>query len=138
MQCGVIQMPRKKHSKVNVPMIKTEDAEGHLLIMSKGNQTSFEEEGTLTSNNNNGVITWNCGDITHLNFIDEDFMFMYDAESNVITLTSGDKNIYYNLDDLKKLIEEKGLTIEEMDAILNNENDAEKGDEKDGSKKEDN
>ena len=131
-------MPRKKHSNVNVPMIKTEDNEGHLLIMSRGNQTTFEEEGTLTSNTNNGVITWNCGDITHLNFTDEDFMFMYDVESNIITLTSGEKNIYYNLDQLKKLIEEKGLTIEEMDAILTNKPDTEKGDEQDGNKEKDN
>ena len=40
-------MSNKKHSKVNVPMIKTEDAEGRLVIDSRSIQSTFDNEGTL-------------------------------------------------------------------------------------------
>lgn len=111
-------MPRKKYSKINVPMNKTTDLEGRLVIDSRGVQSTFDPDGTLTFNGNNGILTWNSGDITHLNFTSDDFSIMYDAESNLLTLTAGDKNIYYQLDTLKELIQEKGYTIEEMEKIL--------------------
>ena len=113
-------MPRKRHSQVNVPMVKTEDAEGRLVIESRSIQTTFDNEGTLTFNGNNGILTWNSGDLTHLNFTsDENFMIMFDAESGLITMTFGDKNIFYNLEDLKKQIQEIGYTTEELEKILN-------------------
>jgi len=113
-------MPRKRHSQVNVPMVKTEDAEGRLVIESRSIQTTFDNEGTLTFNGNNGILTWNSGDLTHLNFTsDDNFMIMFDAESGLITMTFGDKNIFYNLEDLKKQIQEIGYTTEELEKILN-------------------
>lgn len=118
-------MPRKHHSPINVPMNKTTDPEGRLVIDSRGVQTTFDPDGTLSFNVNNGILTWNSGDITHLNFTSDDFSIMYDAESNLLTLTAGDKNIYYQLDTLKELIQEKGYTIEEMEKILEEKNDTE-------------
>lgn len=113
-------MPRKRHSQTNVPMVKTEDAEGRLVIESRSIQTTFDNEGTLTFNGNNGILTWNSGDLTHLNFTsDDNFMIMFDAESGLITMTFGDKNIFYNLEDLKKQIQEIGYTTEELEKILN-------------------
>lgn len=113
-------MPRKRRSQVNVPMVKTEDAEGRLVIESRSIQTTFDNEGTLTFNGNNGILTWNSGDLTHLNFTsDDNFMIMFDAESGLITMTFGDKNIFYNLEDLKKQIQEIGYTTEELEKILN-------------------
>lgn len=109
-------MPNKHYA--DVQMIKTTDLEGRLVIDSKSVQTTFDKDGTLTFNENNGVLTWNSGDITHCNFTSDDFMIMFDAESCILTLTTGDKNIYYNLEDLKKMINEKGLTLEEMNKIL--------------------
>ena len=111
-------MGNKKHARINVPMIKTTDDEDRLVIDSRGVQSTFDMDGTLTSNNNNGVLTWNSGDITHLNFTGDDFMIMFDAESRILTLTAGDKNIYYTLDTLKELIQEKGMTIEEMEKLV--------------------
>ena len=113
-------MPRKRRSQVNVPMVKTEDAEGRLVIESRSIQTTFDNEGTLTFNGNNGILAWNSGDLTHLNFTsDDNFMIMFDAESGLITMTFGDKNIFYNLEDLKKQIQEIGYTTEELEKILN-------------------
>lgn len=113
-------MPRKRRSQVNVPIVKTEDAEGRLVIESRSIQTTFDNEGTLTFNGNNGILTWNSGDLTHLNFTsDDNFMIMFDAESGLITMTFGDKNIFYNLEDLKKQIQEIGYTTEELEKILN-------------------
>ena len=109
---------KKHHARINVPMIKTTDDEDRFVIDSRGVQTTFDMDGTLTSNNNNGVLTWNSGDITHLNFTGDDFMIMFDAESRILTLTAGDKNIYYTLDTLKELIQEKGMTIEEMEKLV--------------------
>jgi len=111
-------MPRKKHSSLNVPMIKTTDAEGRLVIDSKSIETTFDPDGTLTFNKNNGVLAWNCGDITHLNFLSDSFMIMFDAESGVITLTAEDKNIYYSIDKLREKVLTEGVTIEQMEAIL--------------------
>ena len=124
-------MPRKKYARINVPMQKTRDMEDRFVVDSLGIQSTFDPQGTLTFNGNNGVLTWNSGDITHLNFTSDDFMIMFDAESGLLTLTAGEKNIYYNLEDLKKMIQEKGLTIEEMDKILaaEKQNTEEKGDE---------
>lgn len=109
---------KKKHARINVPMTKTTDMEDRLVIDSLGIQSTFDPDGTLTFNGNNGIITWNSGDVTHLNFASDDFMIMYDAETRLITMTAGEKNIYYQLDDLMKQIMEKGYTIEEMDKIL--------------------
>ena len=121
-------MPRKRYSKVNVPMIKTEDAEGRLVIESRSIQTTFDNDGTLTFNANNGILTWNSGDLTHLNFTsDDNFMIMFDAESGLITMTFGDKNIFYNLEDLKKQIQEIGYTTEELEKILNKKETNEDG-----------
>lgn len=111
-------MPRKKHSSLNVPMIKTTDAEGRLVIDSKSIESTFDPDGTLTLNKNNGVLTWNCGDLTHLNFTSDNFMIMFDAESGVITLTAEDKNIYYSIDKLREKVLTEGVTIEQMEAIL--------------------
>lgn len=117
-------MPRKRHSQVNVPMVKTEDAEGRLVIESRSIQSTFDNDGTLTFNGNNGILTWNSGDLTHLNFTsDENFMIMFDAESGLITMTFGDKNIFYNLEDLKKQIQEIGYTTEELEKILEEKNE---------------
>ena len=117
-------MSNKKHSKVNVPMIKTEDAEGRLVIDSRGIQSTFDNEGTLTFNGNNGVLTWNSGDLTHLNFTSNDnFMIMFDAESGLLTLTFNGKNIFYNLDDLGKEIEKIGYTAEQLEKILEEKNE---------------
>ena len=80
-------MPKKHYA--DVQMIKTTDLEGRLVIDSKSVQTTFDKDGTLTFNEDNGVLTWNSGDITHCNF-----------------------------EDLKKMIKEKGLTLEEMNKIL--------------------
>lgn len=109
---------KKKYSRINVPMIKTTDDEDRLVIDSLGIQSTFDPEGTLTFNGTNGVLTWNSGDITHLNFTSDDFMIMFDGETGLITITAGDKNIYYQIDDLKKQIQEKGYTLEQMDKIL--------------------
>lgn len=111
-------MPRKKHSSLNVPMIKTTDAEGRLVIDSKSIESTFDPDGTLTLNKNNGVLTWNCGDLTHLNFLSDSFMIMFDAESGVVTLTAEDKNIYYSIDKLREKVLTEGVTIEQMEAIL--------------------
>ena len=115
----------KKHSNINVPMTKTTDLEDRLVIDSLGIQSTFDNDGTLTFNSNNGVLTWNSGDITHLNFTSDDFMIMFDGETGIITMTAGDKNIYYQIDDLKKQILEKGFTLEEMEKILEEKNDKE-------------
>ena len=132
-------MGKKHHSSVNVPMIKTTDPEGHLVIDSRSIETTFDDEGTLTFNKNNGVLAWNCGDVTHLNFTSNDFMIIFDAESNILTLTSGEKNIYYDLDKLKEIINEQGLTIQDMDKILaEEEKNTIKGDEENGNKEENN
>lgn len=123
-------MSKKKHARINVPMQKTTDMDDRLVIDSLGIQSTFDPEGTLTFNGHNGVITWNSGDVTHLNFSSDEFMIMFDAESNLLTLTSKDKNIYYNLDDLKKQIESIGKTTEEMEELLKEqENNTQKGDE---------
>lgn len=123
-------MSKKKHARINVPMYKTTDMDDRLVIDSLGIQSTFDPEGTLTFNGHNGVITWNSGDVTHLNFSSDEFMIMFDAESNLLTLTSKDKNIYYNLDDLKKQIESIGKTTEEMEELLKEqENNTQKGDE---------
>ena len=118
-------MPRKHHSMHNVPMTKTLDPEGRTTIDSRGVQTTFDEDGTLTFNMNNGILVWNSGDITHMNFTSNDFMIIFDAESNILTLTSKDKNICYDLDKLKAEIEAKGLTTDEMDAALEQLNNTE-------------
>ena len=127
---------KKKYSKINVPMIKTTDDEGRLIIDSRSIQSTFDNDGTLTFNSNNGVLTWNSGDITHLNFTSDDFMIMFDGETGIITMTAGDKNIYYQIDDLKKQILEKGFTQEEMEQILaemeNNNTNTEKETKEDG------
>lgn len=111
----------KKYGRTNVPMTKTTDLEDRLVIDSLGIQSTFDPEGTLTFNGTNGVLTWNSGDITHLNFTSDDFMIMFDGETGIITMTAGDKNIYYHIDDLKKQIQEKGFTVEEMEKILEEE-----------------
>ena len=112
-------MSKKKHARINVPMYKTTDMDDRLVIDSLGIQSTFDPDGTLTS-----------GDVTHLNFSSDEFMIMFDAESNLLTLTSKDKNIYYNLDDLKKQIESIGKTTEEMEELLKEqENNTQKGDE---------
>lgn len=116
---------KKKYSKTNVPMTKTTDLEDRLVIDSLGIQSTFDPEGTLTFNGTNGVLTWNSGDITHLNFTSDDFMIMFDGETGIITMTAGDKNIYYQIDDLKKQIQEKGYTVEEMEKILEEKNGTE-------------
>lgn len=116
---------KKKYSRINVPMIKTTDDEDRLVIDSLGIQSTFDPEGTLTFNRTNGVLTWNSGDITHLNFTSDDFMIMFDGETGIITMTAGDKNIYYQIDDLKKQILEKGFSLEEMEKILEEKNDTE-------------
>lgn len=134
-------MSKKKYSRINVPMTKTTDAEGRLVIDSKSIQSTFDPDGTLTFNCNSGVLTWNSGDITHLNFTSDDFMIMFDAETGLLTMSSGDKHIYYIIDDLKKQIQEKGFTEEELNKMLielENNNKNEKGDNENGSKKEDN
>ena len=142
-------MSKKHHSSINVPMTKTTDAEGRLVIDSKSIQSTFDPDGTLTFNCNSGVLTWNSGDITHLNFTSDDFMIMFDAETGLITMSAGDKHIYYIIDDLKKQIQEKGFTEEELNKMLIElENNARKEMEEDynnkmeeisdGSKKEDN
>ena len=113
----------KKYSRKNVPMTKTTDLEDRLVIDSLGIQSTFDPEGTLTFNGTNGVLTWNSGDITHLNFTSDDFMIMFDGETGIITMTAGDKNIYYHIDDLKKQIQEKGFTLEEMEKILEEQNE---------------
>ena len=115
----------KKYSRKNVPMTKTTDLEDRLVIDSLGIQSTFDPEGTLTFNGTNGVLTWNSGDITHLNFTSDDFMIMFDSETGIITMTAGDKNIYYQIDDLKKQIQEKGYTVEEMEKILEEKNGTE-------------
>lgn len=116
---------KKKYSKTNVPMTKTTDLEDRLVIDSLGIQSTFDPEGTLTFNGTNGTLTWNSGDITHLNFTSDDFMIMFDGETGIITMTAGDKNIYYQIDDLKKQILEKGFSLEEMEKILEEKNGAE-------------
>ena len=132
-------MPKKHHSPINVPMIKTTDDEGRLVIDSKSIQSTFDPDGTLTFNNNNGILTWNSGDLTHLNFTSDDFMIMFDGETGLLTMTAGDKHIYYIIDDLKKQIQEKGFTEEELNKMLIElENNNKKRDKKDGSKEEDN
>lgn len=108
-------------------MIKTTDMEGRIVIDSRSIETTFDNDGTLTLNKNNGILTWNAGDITHLNFTSDNFMIMFDAESNIITLTSGEKNIYYDLNNLKQMIQDQGLTIEEMEKILNAKGDTQNG-----------
>lgn len=120
-------MPRKKYERINVPMIKTRDPEDRFVVDSLGIQSTFDPQGTLTFNGNNGILTWNSGDITHVNFTSDDFTIMFDAESGIIIMTAGEKNIYYNIDALKELIQKQGYTIEEMEKILAEE----KGDEKD-------
>lgn len=115
----------KKHARKNIPMTKTTDLENRLVIDSLGIQSTFDPEGTLTFNGTNGVLTWNSGDITHLNFTSDNFMIMFDGETGLITITTGDKNIYYQIDDLKKQILEKGFTVEEMEKILEEKNGAE-------------
>ena len=131
-------MPKKKHASINVPMIKTTDAEDRLVIDSLGIQSTFDPDGTLTFNGTNGVLTWNSGDVTHLNFTIDNFAIMFDAESRLITMTAGEKNIFYQLDDLIKQILEKGYTIEEMEKILaETENDTQKGDEQNGDEETD-
>ena len=125
-------MSKKKYSRVNVPMVKTIDPEDRMVIDSMSIETTFDPEGTLTFNKNNGVLTWNSGDITHLNFTGEDFMILFDAESGLLTLTAGDKNIYYELTSLKEQILEKGLTVEEMEKLIaeeENKNNNTKGDD---------
>lgn len=111
-------MPRKKYARINVPMIKTHDMEDRYVVESLSIQSTFDPQGTLTFNQNNGILTWNSGDITHLNFTSDDFMIMFDAETGLLTLSAGDKSIFYNLEDLKKQITEKGYTVEEMEAEL--------------------
>ena len=123
----MINVARKKFSRINVPMIKTTDMEGRIVIDSRSIETTFDNDGTLTLNKNNGILTWNAGDITHLNFTSDNFMIMFDAESNIITLTSGEKNIYYDLNNLKQMIQDQGLTIEEMEKILNAKGDTQNG-----------
>lgn len=120
-------MPRKKYERINVPMVKTRDPEDRFVVDSLGIQSTFDPQGTLTFNGNNGILTWNSGDITHVNFTSDDFTIMFDAESGIIIMTAGEKNIYYNIDALKELIQKQGYTIEEMEKILAEE----KGDEKD-------
>lgn len=119
-------MPRKKYLRINVPMVKTHDAEDRYVVDSLGIQSTFDPQGTLTFNSSNGILTWNSGDLTHLNFTCDDFMIMFDAETGLLTLTAGDKNIFYNLEDLKKQITEKGYTMEEMDKILKEKEEEEK------------
>ena len=111
-------MAKHKHARVNVPMVKTYDQDDRYLIDSLGVQSTFDPEGTLTFNGNNGVLTWNSGSVTNINIVDEDFLLLYDVETGLLTLTTGDKNIWYSIEDLKKLIMERGLTIEEMEAQL--------------------
>ena len=120
---------KKFKRRANVPMIKTTDPEGHYVVESIGNTTSFHEEGTLTFNGNNGILTWNSGDITHLNFTQENFAIMYDAESEVLTLTADDKNIFYDIKALIDIIKEKGITVEEAEADANKEIEEEKENE---------
>lgn len=108
----------KSKQYADVKMFKTTDNEGHLLIESNSIETTFCEVGTLTSNNNNGIVTWNSGDITHLNFTSDDFQLMYDAESNIITMTYGDLNIWLELTGLIQIIKNTGQTIEEMEEEL--------------------
>lgn len=111
-------MAKRKHPRINVPLVKTYDDEDRYLIDSLGIQSTFDPEGTLTFNGNNGVLTWNSGDITNINITGEDFLFLYNAETGLITLTVSDKNIWFDLQELKKMILEKGMTIEEMEAKL--------------------
>lgn len=111
-------MAKKHYPRINVKMIKTYDDEDRYVVDSLGIQSTFDPDGTLTFNGNNGVLTWNSGDITHLNFTSDNFMIMFDAESRLLTLTARDKNIYYQLDDLMTQIQEKGYTVEEMENLL--------------------
>ena len=110
-------MSKKKHARINIPMIKTYDTEDRFVIDSLGIESTFDPDGTLTYNKNNGVLTWNSGDITHLNFENNELMILYNPESRLITISAGEKNIFYQLDDLIKQIQEKGLTIEEMEKL---------------------
>jgi len=111
-------MPRKHYAMTNIPMVKTKDPEGHLVIESKAVTSTFLEEGTLTFNNNNGLITWNSGDITHINFGEPDFMIMYDAETNLLSLTHGERSLYYQISDLINMVDKSGVTEEELEKIL--------------------
>lgn len=113
-------MPRKHYANSNIPMIKTKDPEGHLVIESKSVTSTFLEEGTMTYNSVNNIITWNSGDITHLNFGDPDLMVMYDAETALLTFTYGEKNLYFTVNDLVEIIKENGLTEEELTKLLEN------------------
>lgn len=113
-------MPRKHYANSNIPMVKTKDPEGHLIIESKAVTSTFLEEGTMTFNNVNGVITWNSGDITHLNFGDPDVMIMYDAETGLLTFTHEEKSLYFSLENIVEMIKENGLTEEELTKMLNN------------------
>ena len=119
----------KKEKKLEY--IRTTDMEGRTVIDYHSVDTTLDPEGVLTFNKNNSILTFNSGDITHLNFTNYDFMIMFDAESEILTLTSGDKNVYYNISTLKDLIKEQGLTQEETEKILD-----EKGDESNGQTEE--
>lgn len=105
----------------DVKIFKSTDPQGHLEIESNSVITTFYETGTLSANNNNGVMCWSSGDITHLNF-DNKFSIMYDAENETLTFSDDtDKNLWYKLEDLIALVKETGHTIEEMKAVIERE-----------------
>ena len=119
-------MGNKKHY-ANVPIVKSTDDEGHLEMYSKGNNVTFLEDGTMVHNTNNDILTWNCGSVTHLNFMSHKLMIMFDFETNLLTITDceSDKNIWYDIDTLRNLIAEDGLTVEGMEMLLAAEEKAE-------------
>lgn len=75
-----------------------------------------ECQGVLVNNTNNGVLTWNAQDITHLNFIGYKFNIIYNYEQNTIMLSADDvHNIIISLDKLVELVKLQGKTIEEIE-----------------------
>lgn len=75
-----------------------------------------ECQGVLVNNTNNGVLSWNAQDITHLNFIGYKFNMMYDYEQNTIMLSADENhNIIISLEKLVELVKLQGKTVEEIE-----------------------
>ena len=116
-------MSRKRYA--DVTLFKTTDPEGHFVIDSKGVSTTFYEEGTMTFNSSNGVIVWSSGDITHINMPERNIMMLYDAETDLITITHGDegeeKNLWIRLTDLIAKVITTGISVDELAEVLEKE-----------------
>lgn len=114
-------MSKKKYANTTVE--KSTDNEGNFLVNTAGCTATFHKEGVMVSNDNNGVITWNSGDITHINVTDHELCMMYDAETGLITLTDNetDKNIWINIEWLKDIIHKDGMLIDEAEDLLRKE-----------------